>query len=348
MESLKIGIVGLGGIATRMHIPALAKIPGVTIVAGAEINQQQAERTQRRFNIPQLYSSYEEMYEQEPLDAVYICLPNFLHFAAVQKALKQGLHVFCEKPMGLSATEAAEMARLAEEQNRLLMPGYNMRYVTNYARARELIRSKRLGKILQIQMTLARPGPYAGWDPKSDWYFKQGNLGVLYDQGGHGIDLIRFVCGVEITDLCARSTRTLPGMEVPDSIVAAFQTEGAAVGTLNLTWGASANVDMLVAHGTAGSVIVSWNYFEHLKPGGAGVDRMMTLLDNIFVIMRRVGRSVLRMPVLTDPYQLIAEDFINCIRNESLPRVTAWDGVHALEVLATLSESLPDIVGEVI
>ena len=54
MENLRVGIVGLGGIATRMHIPALAKIPGVILSAGAEVNQQQAERTQRRFNIPRL------------------------------------------------------------------------------------------------------------------------------------------------------------------------------------------------------------------------------------------------------------------------------------------------------
>ena len=74
MENLKVGIVGLGGIATRMHIPALATIPNVTIQAGAEINQQQAERTQRRFGIPHIYSSYEEMFSQETLDAVYICL----------------------------------------------------------------------------------------------------------------------------------------------------------------------------------------------------------------------------------------------------------------------------------
>jgi predicted dehydrogenase len=187
---------------------------------------------------------------------------------------------------------------------------------------------------------LARPGPYTGWDPKSDWYYDRDNIGVLYDQGSHAIDLIRYVCDLEITNVSASTTKTLPGLEVPDSIVATFRTDSDAVGTLNLTWGACANLDMLTVHGTAGSIIVSWNYFEHLKPGGGGVDKMMTLLDNVSVIVKRVLRSVAHRPSNTDPYLLINQDFVSCVSNGASPRVTAWDGVRALEVLNRMADSL--------
>lgn len=344
MEKLRIGVVGLGGIATRMHIPALAAIPDVTVYAGAEINREQAERTQRRFGIPHVYSSYDEMYESAALDGIYVCLPNFLHVDAIQKALARNLHVFCEKPMGLSATEAAAVAQLAEERHRLLMPGYNMRYVPNYTRAKELIRGKRLGKILQIQATMAKPGPYTGWDPKSDWYYDRDNIGVLYDLGGHAVDLIRYVCDVEITEIQATATTTLPGLEVPDSIVTTFRTDSSAIGTINLSWGACANVDMLTVHGTAGSVITSWHYFEHLKPGSGGVDKMGVLLDNAAVIVRRVLRSIVRRGIATDPYLLISQDFARSISNGISPRITAMDGVRTLEVLNKVAHLLA--VGE--
>jgi len=97
-ERLRIGMIGLGGIATRSHLPALAALPDVAIQAGAEIDTYQANRTQKRFGIPNIYSSYQEMLEQEQLDAVYICLPNALHYQAASTALTRGLHVYHNTP----------------------------------------------------------------------------------------------------------------------------------------------------------------------------------------------------------------------------------------------------------
>ncbi len=340
MDQVRVGIIGLGGIATRMHIPALQKIAGVSIEAGVEINSQQAARTQRRFNIPRVYDSYRRMFDEEELAAVYVCLPNALHVEAVRCALDHGTHVFCEKPLGLSAGAAAELAELADRHQLILMPGYNLRYVTNYVRARNLIRAKRLGKVLQIQATMARPGPYTGWDPKSDWYYDTENCGVLYDQGSHAVDLIRFICGLDVIDLAPTATISLPGLDVPDSIAATFRTTGVAVGTLNLTWGACANLDMVTVHGTAGTVIASWNYFEHLKSIGGGVAKMATYADNAATIVRRVSRSILHRPDLTDPYQLIAQDFITAVRNGQPAAITAWDGVRTLDALNSAAAAL--------
>ncbi len=340
MDQVRVGIIGLGGIATRMHIPVLQLMPGVSIVAGAEINSQQAERTQRRFNIPRVYDTYWRMFSEEELDAVYVCLPNALHAEAVRCALEHDAHVFCEKPLGLSAVAAAELAQLADARHLILMPGYNLRYVANYVRARNLIQAKRLGKLLQIQATMARPGPYTGWDPKSDWYYDAENCGVLYDQGSHAIDLIRFICGLDVMDPAPTATTSLPGLDVPDSIAATFRTTGVAVGTLNLTWGACANLDMVVVHGTAGTVIASWNYFEHMQSIGGGVAKMATYAANAATIVRRVTRSLLRRPDRTDPYQLIAQDFIAAVRSGGPAPITAWDGVRTLEALNAAAVAL--------
>lgn len=340
MDQVQVGIIGLGGIATRMHIPVLQTLPGVSIVAGAEINSQQAERTQRRFNIPRVYDTYWRMFDEEELDAVYVCLPNALHIEAARCALEHDTHVFCEKPLGLSATAAAQLAELADRRGLILMPGYNLRYVSNYARAQALIQAKRLGKVLQIQATMARPGPYTGWDPKSDWYYDAENCGVLYDQGSHALDLIRFIGGLDVIDLAPTATTSLPGLDVPDSIAATFRTTGVAVGTLNLTWGACANLDMVMVHGTAGTLIASWHYFEHMKSIGGGVAKMATYAANAAVIVRRVTRSLLRQPDRTDPYQLIARDFIAAVRSGRPAPITAWDGVRVLEALNAAAVAL--------
>lgn len=339
---VRVGLVGLGGIATRMHLPILGTLEGVEVRAGAELNAAQAERTRQRFNIPKVYAAYQEMYAREPLDAVYVCLPNFLHQQAVAEALRHGLHVYCEKPMGLDSDQALTLAAEAERVGRVLMPGYNLRFHPQFERARALLRERRLGKILQIQALAAKPGPYMGWDPKSDWYFDQRNVGVLYDQGGHVLDLLLYMADVDLECLHAASRTSLPGLTVPDNIAVAFRTHHETIGTLNLAWGARANQIMFQFHGTAGSVIVSTDFFEHRTPRGGGIDRIAMLADNAKHILGRTWERLRNRSTVDPEYEAASRSFLAAVRGEEALRVTARDAarVHrGLEGIAELIRS---------
>lgn len=340
MDVVRIGFIGLGGIATRSHIPALASLPDVVVQAGAEVNPGQAERTQRRFGIPKTYSSYQEMVQEEPLDAVYVCLPNFLHYEAASAALAQGLHVYCEKPMGLSSKQALALMTEADRRSLVLMPGYNLRFCSHFHRARRLIEEKRIGKILQIQGIAAKPGPYMGWDPKSDWYFDKRNVGVLYDQGSHLLDLLLYVADLDVESVYAVSRTSLPGLPVPDNIVAAFRGRNGVVGSLNIAWGAPAKLTMLLIHGTAGSIIVSDGYFEHRTPRGGGIDRLATLLDNMREILSRAGHSIIHRQSSDMTYVQASHNFIEAIRGEASLRASARDSVRVHRGLEAIGYSL--------
>ena len=195
-EKLRIGVIGLGGVATRSHLPALAALPEVAIQAGAEIDSYQANRTKQRFGIPKVYATYQEMLEQEPLDAVYVCLPNALHYPAASAALRRSLHVYCEKPVGLSAQEAEDLARQAERAGLVLMPGYYLRFHEHFLRAQELLQERRLGKILQVQASALVSGPYRGWDPRA--------IGTLIRAAG-----VRSTTGGVTCSICWCISRTL-------------------------------------------------------------------------------------------------------------------------------------------
>lgn len=327
-DPIRVGLVGLGGIATRMHIPILLTIQGVEIRAGAELNEAQAERTRKRFSIPTVYADYREMFAREPLDAVYVCLPNFLHQQAVAEALRAGLHVYCEKPMGLDSDQALTLAAEAERAGRILMPGYNLRFHPQFERARALLAERRLGKILQIQAFAAKPGPYMGWDPKSDWYFDPRNLGVLYDQGSHVLDLLVYMAGADLECLHAATRTSLPGLSVPDNIAVAFRTLRETIGTLNLAWGARANQIMFQFHGTAGSVIVSTDSFEHRTPRGGGIDRMTTLADNGKHVLGRTLKRLRNRSTVDPEYEAASRNFLASIRGDEVPRVTARDAAR--------------------
>lgn len=339
-EQLRIGMIGLGGIATRSHLPALATLPDVLIPAGAEIDAYQAERTQKRFGIPKIYTDYQEMLQEEKLEAVYVCLPNTLHYQAARAALERGLHVYCEKPVGLCAQEAHDLAERAEQSGLTLMPGYHLRFHEHFLRARELIEKRRLGKILQVQASAVFSGPYRGWDPKSNWHLDPRSGGPLYDWGSHLLDLLIFVSNLDVQVLAAMAEKTLPGMPLLDSVVASFQARQDIIGTLNLAWGTRGNLLMLQIHGTAGSLIASDDYFEHRTPTGGGLNKLGALLSNANEILSHKAGAILRRKSGDMLYIKAAQSFIGAIRGEVSLQSAKWDAVHVHQVLAAIAVSL--------
>jgi predicted dehydrogenase len=340
VDKLRVGMIGLGGIATRSHLPALAALPDVDIRAGAEIDAYQATRTQQRFGIPKLYVTYLEMLEEEPLDAVFVCLPNALHYHATSAALDHGLHVYCEKPVGLSAQEAEDLAEQAERAGLVLMPGYHLRFHDHFMRARELIEERRLGKILQIQASAVYSGPYRGWDPKSDWHLNPRSGGPLYDWGSHLLDLLVYITDLNIEVISALAEKTLPGMPLMDSIVAAFQASKGIVGTLNLAWGGRGNLLMIQIHGSSGSLLVSDDYYEHRTPIGGGLNKLETLLGNSReIIADKAGAVIHRKPGET-LYNKTAKCFLEAIRGEVQIGEYKWDAVRVHHTLSSIAASI--------
>jgi UDP-N-acetylglucosamine 3-dehydrogenase len=339
-QKLRVGMIGLGGIATRSHLPALVVLPDVAIQAGAEIDTYQANRTQQRFGIPKIYTSYLDMLEQEQLDAVYICLPNALHYQAASAALKRGRHVYCEKPVGLSAHEAGDLDVQAKGAGLVLMPGYHLRFHEHFLRARELLEKRRLGKILQVQASAVYSGPYRGWDPKSDWYLDPRSGGPLYDWGSHLIDLIVYITKLEIETVSALARKSLPGIAVMDNIAAAFQANGNVVGTVNLAWGTRGNLLMLQIHGSAGSLLVSDDYYEHRTPTGGGLNKLGTLLGNANEILTQKAGAIIRRKSNVEIYQKAAQCFIDAIRGKVQMQAATRDAVHVHNVLAAIAKSI--------
>jgi predicted dehydrogenase len=339
-EKLRVGMIGLGGIATRSHIPALAAMSDLAIQAGAEIDSYQASRTQQRFGIPKIYPTYLEMLETEHLDAVYVCLPNALHYPAVKAALARNLHVYCEKPVGLSAQEAGDLAEQAEQANLVLMPGYHLRFHEHFIRARELLEQRRLGKILQVQASAVYSGPYRGWDPKSDWYLDPRSGGPLYDWGSHLLDLMVYITKLDIESVAAIAQKSLPGISLMDNIAAAFQAHGNVVGTVNLAWGTRGNLLMLQIHGSAGSLLVSDDYFEHRTPTGGGLNKLGTLLGNASEILTHKAGAVIQRKSSVMLYQSAAQCFIDAIRGKTQLWEAARDAVRVHRVLTAIAASI--------
>ena len=123
----KIGIIGVGSISLE-HIQAYLANPETELYAFCDINEERLNYMGKKYGITRLYTNLDDMLALEELDAVSVCTWNNGHAPCAIAALKAGKHVLCEKPMALNAQEAEEMKKAAEENGKLLMIGFVLRF----------------------------------------------------------------------------------------------------------------------------------------------------------------------------------------------------------------------------
>jgi len=328
---------GLGTIAKDMHVPVLSTFKDVVIKSVAEVDVKRGRDFAKKWNIPEVYGDYNEMYENSDLDAVFVCLPNFLHYDAVKSALEHDINVFCEKPMGLRAEDAFELVKIARKKDLVLAVGYNRRVEKNYEEAANIVKSLRLGDILQAHGILVNAGPYASWIPSSDWFFKD-KYGVLYDSGPHRIDIMMHVLSDQITEVSARAISTMHGLNVFDNIAGVFKTEKGAVGTFNVGWKTAAGYDSIQVHGTGGSVFANPLEVE-VRHGSYG--SLEKVADHIKSAKKIVGSQVGRTSGDKRPNETYFKEdraFVDAVLGGGNPLVSGEDGLRVLRCLKLSKE----------
>ena len=145
-EELNIGIVGAGGFAA-FAAKAFLKIPGIKIIAVADINQSTAEKLAKELNAEPC-SDYEIFLENNHIHLAYIATPPYLHFEQSKKALLAGKHVFCEKPAALKTSEAEELSSLARSLKLLYVVNLMQRYNPLFSVVKTIVDEKILGNFL--------------------------------------------------------------------------------------------------------------------------------------------------------------------------------------------------------
>jgi predicted dehydrogenase len=128
MERVKIGYVGCGFMAQKVHIPNFISIPECEFVAIAEVRPKLGKKVQERYNIPLLYSDHLELAKNPEIDAVAVSADFSLQGEIAKDLLRAGKHVFMEKPMAVSVEQAEAIISAGKETGKKLMVGYMKRY----------------------------------------------------------------------------------------------------------------------------------------------------------------------------------------------------------------------------
>ncbi|SCP98212.1 Gfo/Idh/MocA family protein [Anaerobium acetethylicum] len=188
METLKIGIIGIGVIATTKHIPNLLKREDVEVAALCDVDTAKAEKANTDFNLnAQIYSDYKELCAREDIKVIHVCTPNPLHFEMTLEALNHGKHVHCEKPIACKYAEAQKMIETAKKVGKKLTSGLQWRYNAAPLKMKEMIENGELGDIYYIKSSQLRPRRLPAYGAYMSKELNGG--GVLMDGGPHSIDL---------------------------------------------------------------------------------------------------------------------------------------------------------------
>ena len=187
------GVISTANIGWKKVIPAMIKGSNINIMAIASRDMAQAQALAQDLNIARAYGSYEAMLADLDIEAVYNPLPNHLHVPLTLAALEAGKHVLCEKPIALTAMEAARLRDAAQKSGKLVAEAFMVRHHPQWQRARALVKSGAIGEVRAIQTFFS----YFNNDPANVRNQADIGGGGLYDIGCYAITTARYIFGSE-------------------------------------------------------------------------------------------------------------------------------------------------------
>ena len=310
---MKVGIVGTGGMGNT-HARQYRKMSGIEL-GYFERNPQRGDSFQHKWDA-HLCESIEELILWA--DVIDICLPTDLHPEFALKAIAAGKPLFLEKPIASSYEVAEQVVNAAAKAKIPFMIGQVVRYFPEYAMARRLVHSGKVGTPAAIRMRRGGPTPKGS----SGWFMDHKRSGgVLVDLAIHDFDWLRWTFG----DLKCLYSRSL----------GASTDHGPDYGLTTITFQSGA-----VAH-----VESTW-----MDPGGfrtmfdiAGSEGLLEFDSRKTPALRTAtAESTILEPSLSgleDPYYLELSDFLNAVTTGTQPPVTGEDGLASLKIALAALES---------
>lgn len=199
-RKIRIGILGTASIAQRYVIPTLLGMPDLFELKGiASRNFERAHELADRNSIA-AFSPYDSILKVSDLDAVYIPLPNALHYEWIEKSLQRGLHVLVEKSLACSSSEVKKLCQIADENGLALIENFQFRFHSQLQWVKDLVESGTLGELRCMRISFGFP-PFP--DRGNIRYNNQLGGGALLDAGAYPIKLSQIIMGENLKVACA-------------------------------------------------------------------------------------------------------------------------------------------------
>ncbi|WP_270180137.1 Gfo/Idh/MocA family protein [Alkalihalobacillus sp. CinArs1] len=320
--TIRFGIMGTSNIARKALIPAMKSAKNVQVVSVAS-GSGKAKAFAEEMEIERYHDSYEEMLDDETIDAVYIPLPNTLHKKWTIEAAKKGKHVLCEKPAAITAQDAEEMVRACEENGVTFMEAFMYQFHPQHDKVRDVIASGEIGDVKHMRSTFSF---YLGDRPENIRLNRELGGGSIWDVGCYCIHSSRHILGSE-------PTRVFVEGNVSENV----GVDLSANGILTFPNGVSASFDcsferqmnnVYEVFGTKGSIKVPFAY----RPDAPNA-------EGVIEVTNSEGETRFE-PIDGDQYTLMVEHFAECAMDRKRPFYSGELTVNNLKVIEASYESL--------
>jgi predicted dehydrogenase len=217
MRKLRIGLVGYGSWAERVHIPSIAFSESAELTAISGPDAERARRMAERYHAALGTSDLHQLVDSSAVDAILVASPNDAHAAAAIAAAHAGKPILCEKPLARTLDEARLMTMEVQAADVQHMVAFTWRHVPAAQLARELVSAGDIGQVLHVAAHFLHHG-WLKLDTRRPWRFDRNRMGsgILGDLGVHMFDMLAWMVGEPITRVCARLSTFGPKPEMKD------------------------------------------------------------------------------------------------------------------------------------
>ena len=324
-KSIRYAVIGLGHIAQAAVLPAFKHAKrNSTLAALVSSEPKKLKQLSRRYAVPRTcgYDGVDELFASGEIDAVYIALPNDLHKEYTIRAGRAGLHVLCEKPMAVTASECEEMIRATRDANVKLMIAYRLHFERANLEVAKLARTGKLGDLrffssdfaMQVSDDNIRLAP------------RDKGGGPLYDIGIYCINAARYCFAEDPVEVWATATRSNDRRfrEVDETVAATLRFKDERLATFTCSFGA-ADRSVYSITGTKGSVTLDPAY-EY----AAGLAYRMTV----------GGRERKKKFAKSDQFAPELLYFSDCILEDREPEPSGEEGLADVQIIEAMLQSI--------
>lgn len=323
--TLKVGLVGAGGFGTK-HLYGFSKNPNCKLTAIASRTEEHAKVASDEFNIPEVYAghdSWERMIENEKLDIVSICTPNYLHAPITLKALEKNCHVLCEKPIAITQEELNQIESMLHAKKLIFFTSFQKRYNPIFRLIKSVINEEILGKITLVRYYFSHYGPYKSWKALSEekWFFnaRKAGGGVLLDLGVHCIDILRYLLGEFDKVNGVNFNTSCIDIDDEDNCNVLFRFKSGASGFISVSW-CNEPLETIELFGTKGYIKVD------LSGRNSPIFGPKKLKRN-----EAIKNIIQYKPIKESAQNNLIDHFINCIQTKEQHHPNFDDGKKAVE-----------------
>jgi predicted dehydrogenase len=320
MKIVRVALIGAGEMANSVHYPSLAEFTDVELVGLCDVVAEKRSATAAKFGIRQTFADYRQMLKAVEPQAAYILMPPHQLFDVTVDCLEAGLHVFIEKPPGLTTFQTTELARHAEKNGCLTMVGFNRRFIPLLVRAKQAVLER--GPIIQCTSTFMKSAP--------DLLYYRGAIDTLTCDAIHAVDALRWMGG-EVKRLVSHVAAF--GSSRENAWNALVEFESGAVGHLCANWAVGARIHTFEMHGVGISA--------RIDPGTGSDPRSFARIQHDGHEMILTSEEAAGSTALHKAYGFYQESrhFIDCLQSGQQPQTHFADAAETMMLVDRIRNS---------